>query len=323
MPKPVIDEDDGGHGLDDGDGAGNDAWVVPSATFKGGGFTGAIDRFLAGKNGGGGFKGDPEGKELPIGDPTLNPSGVVGAGANGSIPAFEDIVVLIPGQEGSGKATPDFKAFGSRKGEHGLGEIGLEPVEDRGTEADGKAGGAAFNEASDGIAGIAHFLDAGNHGFCDDGIRTANGGGFNIFEGGKKIKIGQVHLDIVDPGDVGPDVDISPQFKDFSSDCACSNPGDGFAGAGASAALVIPDTEFRLVGKVRVGGAEFFLHFLIGLGHGVFIGNDHGDGGPEGEAVVGSGEDADGIGLLALGGDFTLAGTASVQFRLNIILGKG
>jgi len=61
-------------------------------------------------------------------------------------------------EQGAGKTTADLKALGRRQREHGLGQVGLEPVEHRFTQADGHIPHAALDDAADGIARAAGLL---------------------------------------------------------------------------------------------------------------------------------------------------------------------
>ena len=65
-------------------------------------------------------------------------------------------------------------------------------------------------------------------------------------------------------------------------------------------------------------GAEFLAHFGIRLGAGVGIGDEQGNRRAERTAFVNAGDDADGVGLLALGGQFALARAAAVEVGLNV-----
>lgn len=184
VAEPVIDEDEGGHGFDDGDGAWEDAGVVATAALEAFGLAIGADGILFAHDGGGGFKGGAEEERFTIGDAALDTAGAVRAGTDVALTIFEGVVVLAAAEACTGEAATDFEAFGGRDGEHGFGEVGLEAVEDRFAESGGHGMYDSADNATDAIAFGADLFDPVNHAPGGFRMGASDGGGFNLLEGG-------------------------------------------------------------------------------------------------------------------------------------------
>ena len=110
VAHPVVDEDEGSHRFDDGDGARYDAWIVPAAADEFGFLAMDGDCFLLLQDGRGGFEGDAKEEFLAVGYAALDSAGIVGLCADGSVSVFEEIVVFGAGEIGPGKSAPDFES---------------------------------------------------------------------------------------------------------------------------------------------------------------------------------------------------------------------
>ena len=128
--------------------------------------------------------------------------------------------------------------------------------------------------------------------------------------------------DALDLFDVGQDFDAEPFAQEFFGDGAGGDAADGFAGAGAPAALPVADAVLGVVGVVGVRGAELGFHFGVGLGPGVLVFDPQADRRAEGLALERAGEDLHRVGFLARRDDFGLAGPAAVQVGLDVGLGQ-
>ena len=80
MLQVGIGEGEGGHGFDDGDGAGEDAGVVAAVGGEEGGAAVDIDRRLFAEEGGHGFEGHAEDDVVAVADAPLDAAAVVGGG---------------------------------------------------------------------------------------------------------------------------------------------------------------------------------------------------------------------------------------------------
>src|SRR6478736_2965995 len=156
VAHPVVNEHEGGHRLDNHGGARDDARVVAAAGLESGGGAAQVDRALGLEDRGGGFEADAEDDLLAVADAALDATRAVRQRPNGAALVDEDIVVLRALEQGAGEAAANLEALGGRERQHGLGEVGLEPVEHRLAEPGGHAAHAALDDAADGIALGAH-----------------------------------------------------------------------------------------------------------------------------------------------------------------------
>ena len=72
-----------------------------------------------------------------------------------------------------------------------------------------------------------------------------------------------------------------------------------------------------------MGGTVFFGHLGVGFGAVVLVAYQDGDRRAEGFPFKGAGEDFALVGLVTWSGDFGLAGTAAVEFDLEVGFGEG
>ncbi|MDB6067936.1 MAG: hypothetical protein JWR26_4144 [Pedosphaera sp.] len=312
----VVDEDEGSHGFDDGDGSGKHAGIVASAAFEGGVMKFGIHGILFMHDRGDGLEGDAKVDGFAIGDAALDATGTVGGRADLAALHAERVVVLGAGQQNAAEAGADVKSFGGRKAEHGFAQVCFQSVEHRFAPSGRNATRDAFDDSADAVAGAAHFLDETDHFLCGNRIGTADNVGFDIpgldcFG----IHIGDEALDLFD---VSEDFDPELFAENFFGDGAGGDATDGFAGAGTAAALPIADAELGSVGVVGVGRTELGGHFRIGLGTSILIFDPKTDGGAERLAFKRAGEDLDDVRFFARRDDFGLAGPPAVEVRLNV-----
>ena len=110
------------------------------------------------------FKRNPEIDLTPITNPTLNAPRIIRRRCESSSAVRhrlrdERVIMNAAGDLCTGEARPDFEAFSSWDGEHGVSEHSFEFVEDRLAEADGTVADHACDGAADGVFGVAVFLD--------------------------------------------------------------------------------------------------------------------------------------------------------------------
>ncbi|MFM1941774.1 MAG: hypothetical protein RI897_756 [Verrucomicrobiota bacterium] len=177
----MIDEHESGHGLDDGDGSGEDARVMASAAFEGGVPALGIDGGLLVHDRGDGLERDAEVDGFAIGDAALDSAGAVGGGADSAALIAEGVIVFEAGEFDAIEAGADFEAAGGGQAEHGFGEVGFESVENGFTPARGDITCDAEDDTADGIAGTAHPFDEADHFFGCFGVGTADDIGFDVF----------------------------------------------------------------------------------------------------------------------------------------------
>lgn len=189
-----VHDDQRGHGLDNGDGAGSDAGVVTALGFEdtlaevvGGGVLGLAD-------GGRGLEGNAEVDVGAVGDTALDTTGVVGLGGEallgGGVGAElgrdigddEGVVVDGAGDLAASEAGADLEALGGGDAEHGVGELGLELVEAGLTQTDGDVADHAGDGTADAVVVVAELLDHLGH--ARGGIGVGAAGGRELVDGG-------------------------------------------------------------------------------------------------------------------------------------------
>jgi len=77
LDENLVNDDQSGHSLDDGDSTGDDAGIVPSASGQGSRGSVVLGGFLRLRDCGWGFEADPEVDVLSVGDTTLDASAPV------------------------------------------------------------------------------------------------------------------------------------------------------------------------------------------------------------------------------------------------------
>ena len=314
----MVGQDEGGHGLDHRDGARQHARIVAAPALERCVFQLRIDGVLLVHDGGHRLEGDAEVDGLAVGDAALHAAGIVFCRAHFAAPGPYRVVVLAAGHGDATETGADFEALGRGQAEHRLGEVGLEAVEHRVAPADWQAACDALDQAADGVAGFAGALDQADHFFGDGAVWAADNVGLDIAQ--PDLVGVDVSNDFFDLFNVGQHFDAVALFQKFLGHGTGGDAADGFARAGAAAALPVAVAEFLLVRVVGVGGAELGLHLRVGLGAEIFVVHHHHDGCAEGFALEGAGENLDFVGLVARRDDLRLAGTASVEVGLNVRL---
>ncbi len=184
MAHPVVNEHECGHGLDDRHRTRNHAGIVAPLAHQLGRLALAVDCLLGLENRGGGLEGDVEDQVLAVADAALHPTGAVGRGAHAAVAHFERVIVLGTAQEGARKTAAELKALGGGQRKHCLGQIGLEPVKNRFTEAGWQTTHTALDHAAHGITLTAHTLDALDHGGGGGRVRTTHRRGLDLGQRG-------------------------------------------------------------------------------------------------------------------------------------------
>ena len=113
LDEELVDDDQCSHGLDDGDGTGNNAGVVPSAGGENSRGSVVLGGFLWLRDGGRRFEADPEVDVLSVGDTTLDTSAPICLGGEGPFLSLDEhVVVLAAWDFGATETGADLKRFG-------------------------------------------------------------------------------------------------------------------------------------------------------------------------------------------------------------------
>ena len=94
------------------------------------------------------LKRDAKEEFLAAADPPQNAAGAVGFGVDPAVGHGEGIVVLGTPQEAAAEAAANLEALGGGEGEHRLGQIGLQAVEDRLAQPDREVADATFDDSA-------------------------------------------------------------------------------------------------------------------------------------------------------------------------------
>ena len=214
----MVDQDEAGHGLHQGDGAWKDARVVASAAFELHGVAVAVHGGARLQDRRHGLEPNPEHDVLAVADAALDAAASVGGGADSVAAIHERVVVLGTAHQRAAQPGAQFQGLRRGKGPHGLGEVGVQAVKDRFAPARRHATGHEHDGAPDRVAGLFHVRDPVRHACCRLGMRAPHGVGVDLVAAVKGRRQG--HADVLDALDVGADFDA-----EGGEDLACDRAG--------------------------------------------------------------------------------------------------
>ena len=284
---------------------------------KGDGIAIEIDRLLGQTDGGRRLERHRKEHRLAVGDAALHPAAVVGGRFQAAVDGHEGIVVNRALEPGAGKPRTDLEPFGGGYREHGLGQLGLELVEDRLTPAGRHLAAHAGDHAADTVLGL---LGPGHQGFHFGGggrVRAAHPVAVHRLPG-DLVDVDRRRRNVADGADPGDDLDAIDLVEHLFHHGAGGHAADGFARAGAAAARSGADAVFGLIGVVGMGRPGDPAHLPVVAGPLVAVGHEKADGRAQGEAVFHARKNGHPVRLLAVGGQFALARPAAVQLRLDV-----
>lgn len=265
-----------------------------------------VDGLLGGGDGGGGFYGDFEGDGLAGGDAAGDASSVVGE----EVTVFHVVVGLGPGEGDEFESVAYFDAFECADGHEGVGEACVEFSEYGVAESDRDAFDVELDDAADGVFLFADVEDGLFHFFGGLGVCASDGVLFDL------CVVAGVGVDVGDLDGVCVEGDAL-FFEDVCGDGSGGDAGGGFSCGGASAASVVSESIFFVEGEVGVSGSEEVFDVVVVFGALVLVLDEEGDGVAGGFAFEYAGEDLNGVFFFALGGDFGLAGFASLHLFVD------
>ena len=177
----------------------------------------------------GGFERNPGGDVLAVADAALDATAVVGRGADASVVAdHERIIVGEAAEASAGETTADLDTLRRRKRHECACENSIELVEDRFAEAGRNVAGDRLDDTAERIAVAAGLLD--RCGYPGGGVRVGAAGriGFNL----RKVDGGSVDggvdvSDLIDPSE-----HLNPRHlcQELPGDRRSRDPADGLAG---------------------------------------------------------------------------------------------
>ena len=129
LDEELVDDDQCGHGLDDGDGAGDNARVMSSASSEDSRGSVVLSGLLRLRDGCWGFEADPEVDVLSIGDAALDTPAPVCVGGERPVGSLDEPVVVFAARDfGSTETRADLKCFGGGYRQHCMSQFGFKLV---------------------------------------------------------------------------------------------------------------------------------------------------------------------------------------------------
>ena len=211
------------------------------------------------------------------------------------------------------EAVTDLHPFHRVDAHHGVGDVGVEAIEHRLTEAHRHIAGDDLHLGTDTVS---LFLE-GTHVFIQR-LQLARIGE----EEGVLLDLALVEpfrLDGAELGEKTHDLDAVHLFQVLLGDGPRRDPHGGLAGRGAAAATVVTLAVLLVIGVVGVAGSEQILDLGVVLGALIGVLDEQPDGGARGLALEHPGEDLHLVRLAALSGVAGRTGLAPVQIPLQIV----
>ena len=162
------------------------------------------------------------------------------------------------------KAGANLEPFAGGQAEHRLGEVGLEPVEDRFAPANRHAAGHSEEHTAHAVARLAGAIDKANHFLSRRFVRATDDVGFDLFE--RKfvgVNLGRNFLHLLDARE---HFDTELLLQNFLGNRARGHAADGFARAGTAATGPGADTILSVVCVIGMARSVFRLHLRVRLG---------------------------------------------------------
>ena len=192
----------------------------------------------------------------------------------------------------------------------------MEFVESGRTPARRATGDETFDDAAHGVAFTLDLEDELRHAFGRRGVGTTHVVAVDLVE----VEVVVVFVEHNGTYLPRPGGDAHPEL---SQEDLCKRPAHhtahGFAGRTASAAAMVANAVFALVGEIGVGGSENVAQVVVVGGVVLGVAHEKSDGGAGGAALKDAGEKFDLIGFAAWGGEAALSRSAAVELVLNEI----
>ena len=295
------------HGLGDRGGADAHAGVVPALGDDFGGVALDVDGPARQQDGAGGLDGDRHFQVLPGADAAQHAAGLVALEAL----RRQRITMRAALVGHGGKAGADLHALDGVDAHHGVGDIGIQLVEQRLAQAHRHPARRDAQARAAGVAGLAQRFHIGLQ-RRDVGHRGEEGVVGHVFPGLEGDG------DLTDLRHAAAELGAEFFLQPFLGHGAGGHHGRGQPRRGAAAAARVADAVFAPIGVVGMAGAEGLQDLPIVLAALVGVPDEQADRRAGGLALVDAGEDFHRIGFVALGDELGGAGAAAVQVGLDV-----
>lgn len=226
----------------------------------------------------------------------------------------------------SGKARTKLKALGGGDGHHGVGESGFQLVETGLAETDGAVPDHTGDNSSNGVMRVSVLLHNLDHLLSEGQIGTSHGaGGINALssdalQSGNPLLVAgrSVHGNIADLGHKGNNLNVVDSSQVLVGNSSSSNSANSLSCRRSAASRRGLDSVLLLVGVVGMRRSGVVVHLRVVVGSLVLVLNQHGNGGTQSLAVLGSTLDSNRISLVSRSGQSRLARSSTGQLGLNI-----
>ena len=319
--QPVVNQNQGHHGLAHDDEAGQQTGIVPALDRDFSGLAAFGYRLLRAGQAAGRLDRNAADDRLAAGNAAKHAAVAIAFGADDSTLVRRQwdkgVVVGAAAGRGDSETYSIFEGRHRRQGQKRLGQVGFQLVEHWFAEPGGDSIRHQLAHSANGILILSHLLDESDHFLRPDRIGTAHRSRLDLLERGPG-RFENVGLNIADLLDVTEDMDAMRR-QNFLGDGAGSDPADGLAGAGSATSPIITEAVLGIEAEIGMPWPIFVLDLRIILAALVLIVEEDADGGAVSLALEDTGPDFRHILFLALADDLGLARPAAAQVQQQVI----
>ncbi len=282
-------------------------------------FSFPVYRLLFCQDGRSGLESGPEDQVAAVAYSPQNAAGMIGPFADGSVLfPIKSVIIVASESFRRPESVADLETLHSSDGTDPFGETGAQLVKAGFSHACGQSADHAFHHAAAGILPFSALVQ----------ISFRKGGGFGI----RHVDCIFLHLRQVKTvrmdgyGTDGPGIGVYGDAKllqKLCRHCAGRHPSDGLSAGGTSAACIVAEAVFAVVGVVCVSGAVIRSDLPVIPGALRSIADHQGDGSAGGHSLEDAREDLHGVVLLSRCREPGLPRFSAIQIDLDILLCKG
>ncbi len=319
--QEMVTNDQPSHCFHHRDSARQDTGIMPALTTETHLMKRVIHRVLFQHQGRSGFERKPQINVFSVGNPPLNTTGAVSAGAYTFPLHTKGIIVLTAAELGSTESASHLKPLTCGNTEHSMPKSSLQFIKNGIPQTDRAIADGTGNHSAQRIALTAGCANGFRHPLGSGGICSANNIGFHRFG---------LHIFRLDRADnavhsLNPTDNVHTGTKspnDGTCNRTCSNTTDSLPSTGTPAPGPCANTIFGIVTVIRVRGTVDMLHLIIGRGAVVFVTNGQSNRRTQCPTIQHTAQDFYCIFLIAWSNNITLSRASAIQCLLNHFMGK-